>query len=272
MIYPAALTLALVFALPIHALPQGSPRSSDTSDGDSDPWSPPSSPYMTTTSPYSTNYPTTTPYPPTTTPYPPTTTKYPPTTTKYPTTTPYPPTTTPYSTSYPTTSIPYYPTTTPYSTSYPTTTPYTTSIYPPKQSYPPTTTPYPPVKPSTPTPSPLRATFDNTFDNKDGSLNGVACSNGENGLASRFPTFGDLPSFPFIGGAFDVVWNSPNCGSCWAVTNPANGVTINITAIDTAGAGFNIAKEAFDKLAGAQSFLGAIDVKAKKISPSVCGW
>jgi len=136
------------------------------------------------------------------------------------------------------------------------------------------TTPYAPSKPNmpnTPTPTPLRATFDTTFDNKVGSLNGVACSNGENGLAARFPTFGDLPSFPFVGGAFDIVWNSPNCGACWALTNPATGTTINITAVDTAGAGFNIAKVAFDKLAGAQSGLGAVDVVAKKVSPSVCG-
>ncbi|KAI0308093.1 hypothetical protein B0F90DRAFT_1807398 [Multifurca ochricompacta] len=103
-------------------------------------------------------------------------------------------------------------------------------------------------------PSPLRATLDTTFDNKDGSLNGVACSNGPNGLASRFPTFGDIPSFPYIGGAYDIVW-----------------VMINITAIDTAGAGFNIAKEAFDRLSGSQVDQGAIDVVANKVSPSVCG-
>lgn len=65
-----------------------------------------------------------------------------------------------------------------------------------------------------PTPTPLRATFDVTYDNKGGSLNNVACPNGENGLAAKFPTFGAIPSFPFIGGAFDIVFNSPNCGSC----------------------------------------------------------
>ncbi|KAH9011386.1 hypothetical protein EDB85DRAFT_2228845 [Lactarius pseudohatsudake] len=54
-------------------------------------------------------------------------------------------------------------------------------------------------------------------------------------------------------GDVDVAWNSPNCGSCWALTNPATGMIINITAIDTAGAGFNIAKAAFDKLAGGEN-------------------
>jgi hypothetical protein len=85
-------------------------------------------------------------------------------------------------------------------------------------------------------PSPLKATFDQAFDNPSGSVNNVACSNGQNGLASKYPTFGDFPNFPYIGGAFDIVWNSTNCGSCWRITNVANGVTIYITAIDTAGA------------------------------------
>jgi hypothetical protein len=114
-------------------------------------------------------------------------------------------------------------------------------------------------------------TYDAAYDNKNSSLNSVACSNGANGLAARFPTFGDVPSFPFIGGAFDVVWNSPNCGGCWNLTNPATGATINITAIDAAAAGFNIAQEAFEKLTGGDVSKGAVDVVANKVSPSVCG-
>ena len=128
----------------------------------------------------------------------------------------------------------------------------------------------PPSKHNVQPPFPLRATYDTTFDNSGGSMNGVACSNGVNGLASKFPTFGDLPSFPNIGGAYDIVWNSPNCGACWSVTNPATGVTINITAIDSAGAGFNIAKEAFETLTDGDTSKGAIDVIAEKILPSVC--
>jgi Cerato-platanin len=120
-------------------------------------------------------------------------------------------------------------------------------------------------------PSPLRATYDTTFDNPSGSMNGVACSNGANGLAAQFPTFGDLPSFPFIGGAFDIAWNSPNCGACWSITNPATGVSIIITAIDTAGAGFNIAKEAFEKLTNGDIGSGAVTVVATQVSPSACG-
>jgi Cerato-platanin len=88
-------------------------------------------------------------------------------------------------------------------------------------------------------------------------MNNVACSNGVNGLASRFPTFGSVPSFPFIGGAFDVVFNSTNCGGCWSLTNPTTGTTINLATIDTAGPGFNIAKEAFEELTNGQIGAGA---------------
>jgi hypothetical protein len=89
----------------------------------------------------------------------------------------------------------------------------------------------------------LRATFNGIFDNPQGSLNGVACSNGDNGLAAKFPTFGDLHTY--VGGAFDVGFNSPNCGGCWEITNPANNAHIIITAVDTAGAGFTIGEKAY---------------------------
>ena len=68
--------------------------------------------------------------------------------------------------------------------------------------------------------------FDNIYDNSSGSLATVACSDGPNGLLSRFPTFGSLPSFPNIGGAQAVAGHgSPNCGSCWQLT--FNGKSIN---------------------------------------------
>ena len=128
----------------------------------------------------------------------------------------------------------------------------------------------PPSKLDAQPPIHWRATYDTTYDNPKGSMNGVACSNGANGLASKYPRFGDLPSFPNIGGAYDIVWNSPNCGACWSLTYKATGKSVNITAIDTAGAGFNIAKKAFEKLTNGDTSKGAIDVVAKKISHHVC--
>jgi hypothetical protein len=115
-----------------------------------------------------------------------------------------------------------------------------------------------------------KITYDNTYDNKAGSLNGVACSNGQFGLASKFPTFGKLPTFPYIGGAFNVVWNSPNCGGCWTLTNTATGKSIHYIAIDTAGVGFNVAEEAFLALGGSIS-TGTAQVIATRNSPAVCG-
>jgi hypothetical protein len=121
-----------------------------------------------------------------------------------------------------------------------------------------------------PNPTPLKATYDPTYDNPHGSLNSVACSNGQNGLASKYPTFDKLPTFPFIGGAYDIVWNSPNCGGCWKITNRANNRSIHIIAIDTAGAGFNIAEEGFRALTGG-SLGNPLLVLGQKISASVCG-
>lgn len=151
---------------------------------------------------------------------------------------------------------------------------YTSSSYSsPKVKYLPKSspTPYqPPSKsekgsnPESNTPSlTLRATT--TYDNKSGSLNSVACSDGSNGLSAQFPTFSDILCFHFIGGAFDIVWNSPNCGSCWNLINMVTGVSINIIAIDSAGSGFNVAQEAFERLSCGQTGV------ANKISPSICG-
>ena len=49
------------------------------------------------------------------------------------------------------------------------------------------------------------------------------------------------------------------------------GVSIQITAIDTATGGFNIAQEAFEKLNGGQIGQGVVDVVANKVAASVCG-
>ncbi|KAF8483237.1 Cerato-platanin [Gautieria morchelliformis] len=113
--------------------------------------------------------------------------------------------------------------------------------------------------------------FDNTYDNAGGSLATVACSDGANGLLSRFPTFGSLPTFPNIGSAEVVVAHgSPNCGTCWQLA--FNGKTINVLAIDHAGAGFNIAQAAMDTLTGGQAVaLGRITATATELDASACG-
>ncbi|KIJ45441.1 hypothetical protein M422DRAFT_166828 [Sphaerobolus stellatus SS14] len=135
-------------------------------------------------------------------------------------------------------------------------------------------------------------TYDNTYDNPTGSLNSVACSNGANGLVTKgYTTFNSLPNFPYIGGAQAVAgWNSTNCGSCWSLTYNGNNIygkhsfinfplevllstRVLVTAIDTAGLGFNIAQEALDKLTDGHAVqFGKFNVTAVQVPASKCGF
>jgi hypothetical protein len=83
-------------------------------------------------------------------------------------------------------------------------------------------------------------------------------------------SFGDVPSFFFIGGASTSWWNSPDCGDCCYLTNAATGVSGKITAVDIAGSGFmiSITQKVFVQLNGGQV---GHSVVTTKISPSVCG-
>ncbi|KAH9918368.1 immunomodulatory protein [Epithele typhae] len=114
--------------------------------------------------------------------------------------------------------------------------------------------------------------YDETYDKSSNSLAIVACSDGSHGMLTKgFTTFGSLPHFPNIGGAVAIAgWNDADCGSCWQLTY--NGKSINVLAIDHAGAGFNIAKAAMNTLTNGQAVqLGRIDVTAKQVAASVCG-
>jgi len=112
----------------------------------------------------------------------------------------------------------------------------------------------------------------NTFyDNASTSMNNVACSNGDNGLVTKFPTFGSLPSFPAVGGVSAVKgWNSPECGSCWELTYEGN--TIYVTAIDTLFEGFSISLGAMNILTnGEAQHLDVIDAEATQVDRWHCG-
>ncbi|KAJ6513318.1 eliciting plant response-like protein [Mycena sanguinolenta] len=116
--------------------------------------------------------------------------------------------------------------------------------------------------------------FDEIYDEASESMDVVACSTGVHGLAARFPTFGSVPKFPFIGAAGAVEGiGSVNCGTCWQLTYAPTGVTIDVLAIDHAGAGtFNIALEAMNVLTDGQAVdLGRVTVTSKQVANSVCG-
>jgi len=123
----------------------------------------------------------------------------------------------------------------------------------------------------------LTASYDTTYDNRNGSLATVACSDGPNGLLTQgYKTFGDLPSWPSIGGGPAVTgWNDVDCGSCYNLTytNP-KGVakTISVLIIDVATPDYNIAKGALNELTNNQAeFLGRVKVTAAKVPDSLCG-
>ncbi|KAF5354587.1 hypothetical protein D9758_011210 [Tetrapyrgos nigripes] len=119
--------------------------------------------------------------------------------------------------------------------------------------------------------------YDNHYDDPSASLTTVACSDGANGLITRFgfQTIGDIPGFPHIGAAQAVAgWNSTNCGTCWKLsyTNSGKTKSINVLAIDHAGTGFNVAQAAMDELTGGRAVeLGVVDVTASQVAASSCG-
>ena len=117
----------------------------------------------------------------------------------------------------------------------------------------------------------VRASYDTTYDNRGQSMLTVACSDGANGLASRFPTFGSVPTFPNIGGAAAIAgWNSPQCGSCWRLTY--QGRSITVTAIDHTDDGFNLSLQALNTLTNGRAVeFGAVDVQATQLARSACG-
>ncbi|KAG9226605.1 hypothetical protein CCMSSC00406_0006170 [Pleurotus cornucopiae] len=113
--------------------------------------------------------------------------------------------------------------------------------------------------------------WDDTYGNPSGSMSSVSCSDGANGLASRFPTFGKVPSFPHVGAVPGASWNSPLCGSCWELKY--KGKAIYITAVDQArnADSYIISKKAMNDLTGGQAVpLGTAQVSAKKVSNSKC--
>ena len=116
-------------------------------------------------------------------------------------------------------------------------------------------------------------TWDAEYDNASGSMLSVACSTGKNGLYTKgYPTFGSLPTFPFIGGSVFVDgYNSTECGSGWEMTYGDN--TIFLTAMDSVSQGFNIAKEAMEALGGEAAVqAGVVNITVGAARPQDCGF
>ena len=114
----------------------------------------------------------------------------------------------------------------------------------------------------------FKVTWDSIYCNPKGNTSSVACSN----LAGKYPYFGDFPSFPYLGGAFDIKFGSPNCGKCWKLINTKNRKSIYFTAIDSAESGFNLGKCAFIELNGGTVGSGILEAEAIAVPRHFCGF
>ena len=105
-------------------------------------------------------------------------------------------------------------------------------------------------------------------------LTSVACSDGANGLITKFKQSTVAKWFPNVGAASFATWNSPNCGGCYKLT-ASNGKSVSITVIDQCaaqagyGAHFDIAPPAFSSLAGSLT-AGHIEVTYTKVKSTPC--
>ncbi len=115
--------------------------------------------------------------------------------------------------------------------------------------------------------------YDQGYDDGSRPMTDVSCSDGTNGLITRYgwQTQGQVKRFPYIGGAAAVAgWNSPSCGTCWSAS--WNGKTIYILAIDRSGDGLNIALDAMNDLTNGQAVaLGRVDATVSQVDISNCG-
>jgi len=124
----------------------------------------------------------------------------------------------------------------------------------------------------------VTVTYDYNYANANGSLYGVACSDGANGLVTKgYTTFGSLPSFPYIGGIPGATWNSPLCGTCWALAYTApNGTvtTVFMTAVDVSYT-YNVSPATFNKLTNSDPApwaAGRLTADATQVSETNCGF
>ena len=102
----------------------------------------------------------------------------------------------------------------------------------------------------------------------------VACSGGENGIENRWPTFGQVPQFPQIGGGFPVAgFNDTDCGSCWQVSYAGTGRSVPITLINAAPSGFTLCTDTLLALTGfdRDNVPDNIPVTVVQVAASECG-
>ena len=123
------------------------------------------------------------------------------------------------------------------------------------------------------TASAVTVSYDTGYDDPSRSMTAVSCSDGANGLITRYnwQTQGQITNFPLVGGSDSIPgWNSPDCGTCWQLSY--DGQSVNILAIDSAAQGFNIGEQAMNALTNGQAeMLGRVEADVQQVDVSACG-
>ncbi|KAF2819353.1 Cerato-platanin [Ophiobolus disseminans] len=121
--------------------------------------------------------------------------------------------------------------------------------------------------------SAISVSYDTGYDDASRALTSVSCSDGANGLITKYgwASQGSVAGFPRIGGYVGVEgWNSAQCGTCYGVTY--KGKTVYVLAVDHTDNGFNLAKAAMDDLTNGQAAqLGRIEAQYAQVAVSNCG-
>ncbi|KAJ6002717.1 hypothetical protein N7451_005264 [Penicillium sp. IBT 35674x] len=117
----------------------------------------------------------------------------------------------------------------------------------------------------------VQVTYDTFYESASESLDKIACSDGPYGLERfGYTKLGDLPNFPYIGGAPGVVWGSRQCGTCWQLDY--NGKSIKVLAVDYSKDRFRISLSAMGDLTGNHAvMLQSVQTTATQVPSSQCG-
>ncbi|KAK3690758.1 hypothetical protein LTR37_019024 [Vermiconidia calcicola] len=119
----------------------------------------------------------------------------------------------------------------------------------------------------------LSVSYDQGYDQASRSMTVVSCSDGANGLITRYGwnTQGQIPRFPNVAGSVDIGgWNSAQCGTCYQVTY--KGKSIFVLGIDHTDTGINMSLGAMNQLTNNQAVqLGRVNAQVTKVGVGKCG-
>ncbi|PFH60165.1 hypothetical protein XA68_11353 [Ophiocordyceps unilateralis] len=115
--------------------------------------------------------------------------------------------------------------------------------------------------------------FDTGYDDPSRPLTRISCSDGRNGLMTKYhwQTQGQVSGFPNIGGVQGITWNSTQCGTCYRLSY--GGKSIRLLALDASfNGGFNIGLRAMNALTdGNGEQFGHIDAESQSVPIAECG-